>query len=184
MAIERDSEIQGDYHKTLWNRLKKFKSLSTGIKDLDQKILESCGPWLSPKEEYEALRGEISRLETLKQDCEELKARLKDRIRRGIEVKEDFQTDYQVKITHVPFETEEGDLAFMPLRQLFIWIKPVDNSGRLRITYLKRFDKFSIIDAETKKRVDQVDHEGLARYLIFFFSTREVDQMYQDLMES
>ncbi len=92
------------------------------------------------------------------------------------------EPSYEVSIKRIPFETDEGKIAFMKLRQLFVYSKPISNSGNLRITYKK--EMYSVIDQVSGKRVDTLDGEGLILLLRWIFEDADIiNTIFQELHE-
>jgi len=169
--IHREEGADAEYLQVMYQRLVKFKNLSTGSESLDTRIKERYGEWLTPTEEAQALHREINVLEAKGLDTLDLKFKLKQRMARGLEV----HPDARVSVRKIPYQDPKtGEDRFMKLRQLFLCAPGI---GKLRITWVSRKDAYVIVDEVTRKKIIEVDREGIFIFLKPLIPKRDIDHL-------
>lgn len=149
-------------------KLKKFKMVTTGCAALDSQVRLFFGEWLTPSEEYSAICREISVAEAIgdQERIAVFKARKVERLRKGIAdpVTPTIESSYEIV----------G-------RKIFMRTKPVTDSGIYRITYVKRYEKYSVVDEVSEKKIREFDSGELLHWLGYFFNRNEVTYLYAEL---
>jgi hypothetical protein len=181
-----EPEDQSAHLLLTFNRLRKFMMLSTGVPSVDEQVRAMYGPWLTPSEEFAAIVREANRPNLSPERKDDLQARLKVRVLLGVEDKDTrFEPFWEVATRHIPIEVKDtsgrktGEKRFIKHRTLFVYTNPVQDSGRYRIA--KRLGRYGVTDDMTGKRVQDLDSEGLDRFLGFYFDQTTIYQIRGEL---
>lgn len=174
--------------KSWFDKLRQFKMLSTGVPSLDDKIRKAWGDWLTPEEEYRAIKLEIAKSRTLPDKIPKLLAMLEDRIKRGIvSTPDNSKPVYEITSKKIPFNVKDAngnktdELGFMKLRQVCVWSKAVHDSGKYRITYVRQ--KLSVICLETGKKIRELKPEEFRKFLSFYFEAEVLENLLSEFWE-
>lgn len=176
-----EQEDQTAEHLATFNKLKKYSMLSTGVPRVDEQVRALHGNWLTALEEYQAILRESKLASATPERKLELAKLMEIRLRKGLESNQSFTPFYELSVRKIPYEDKEtGETQYTKLRQLFLWLPPITNSGELRIT--RRGDSYTCIDAKTGKRVDSFSINGLERFLNFYLTQDEVQLIIGEML--
>ena len=180
--LEKSANVENArYLLHTFNSLKKYRQLSTGCPRIDDQVRAAHGNWLLPSEERNAIEDLLNRAKAKgKEEDQELVERLQ-RLKDVPDPTDDFVPYYTIVIKKIPFETKDGKKGVMRLKQLLIWSKPITNSGCFRITYLKRINAWTIIDAKTGKKIDQLPLNSLNGWLTHIFDRVTIQRIDEEM---
>lgn len=177
-----DREAANDY-KSMYDKLKKFVMLSTGVLSTDRIIRAMYGDWLTPQQEQRAILFEMHRNRQNPARLAELQNMLEASETR---VSGEPQPFYQINRLRIPFEipNEPGKIGYSILRQVLIWSPPVQDSGQYRITFVKRTNRYSVICMVKGKKITDFETETeFTKYLGYIFPPEVVSQIFFEFWE-